>query len=504
MKYLAVLLAGGGIYFAISSFWGGVGGSTSAAEVPATARASVQRGDLVITVTETGYLKAKNSEHVKPEIRRSGTITWLIDEGSKVEKDDLLVEFDKTDLEREIQDTENSLIQYEAELEAARATLAIHERDATANVEEWELTLEIANLNLERYLEGDAPNELRKLRLEKEKADSSFQRAKEQYEQVPQLEAEGFLTRIQAEEERIHLREQEILAENSQRELDLYNQYNYVITKAQKEADVKDANRELENARETATINLKEAQAKVTGAERQKTAAEEKLAELREEHGKMTIHSPTPGIVHYGDPARPWYHDDIKVGNSFRRGNTIITLPDLREMQVLVQVHEADIDFLAEGMHVDVVIEAAKGETFSGSITKIASVASSNWSDPTNKTFEVEISMEPIDRELRSGITARAEIQVETREDVLQVPVHSIFAEEGEHFVFVHDPSGAEKRPISIGKNNAHYVEFSEGLELAEEVLLYDPRVAGGMGSESSEEAGAGVSDLALGTAESE
>jgi hypothetical protein len=130
-------------------------------------------------------------------------------------------------------------------------------------------------------------------------------------------------------------------------------------------------------------------------------------------------------------------HDEIKLGNRIHQGNTVITLPDLKEMQVLIQVHEADIDLVKLEQPVRVTLEAIKERVFDAKVTRIGAVANSNWGNPENKTFEVEVTMQPIDVELRAGTTANADIQVETLTDVVHVPIHAVFVESGEHFAFV-------------------------------------------------------------------
>jgi hypothetical protein len=207
----------------------------------------------------------------------------------------------------------------------------------------------------------------------------------------------------------------------------------------------------------------------------------------------MTMRAPQPGIVHYGDPGQPWMHDRIKVGNIQHQGNTVITLPDLSVMQVLLQVHEADIDMVKPDMPVVVTIETHKGRSFAAKVTDIAMVASSqSWEDQTNKTFRVEVTMELTDVELRAGVTARAEIQVEELADVLQVPIHVVQAEGKQNFCHVFAGGEVSQRNVVVGKNNAHHVEIVSGLEVGEQVLLYDPRetqsVGEGAASDSSEE----------------
>jgi len=451
--------------------------TTRAEEVSSKSLFTTRSGNLRIVVTENGYLKAKNSVRIKPKFEREGTITWLIDEGSEVKENDVLVEFDKTELENQIGELETSLIQFVMEQEAGAAELGIQERDNETVIEKAELALELAGLGLERYEKGEAPNELRKKNLAYEKAESEHQRAKERFERVPELEKEGFLTAIEVEAERINLREAEINVENAKRDLDLYETHTHRMELTKLRAAVKDAERDLENAHIKAAINLKQKKAQVTQQERRVNSTKMRIAALNEELEHMTLRAPQDGVVHYGDPSRPWYRDQIKVGNSLRQGNTAITLPDLNEMQVLIQVHEADIDLVALDMPVIVTIETHKGLTFPAKVTEIATVASSqSWDDETNKTFRVEVTMDPTEVELRAGVTARAEIQVEEIADTLQVPIHAVLPEGDRHFCFVHSDGVIEERDVVVGKNNAHFVQVVEGLEEGEKLLLYDPR----------------------------
>jgi HlyD family secretion protein len=463
-----------------------VGGKAEAAGKRSSSAtiAKVARGDLVIAVEENGFLSAKDNVKISPKYKGSGTITVLVEEGKSVVPGDVLVEFDKTQLESQITELENQLTQYEIELEAAKANLEIQERDNQATIEKAELALEMAQLTKERYEQGDAPNELRKLDLAAEKANSELERAKERFQQVPELVAAGFLTRIQEEEERIKLREAEIGDENAKKDLELHKSYTVRMEGKKKETEVKDGVRELENARKKAGINLKEKQAALAQRERQVTTTKSRLEQQRTELGHYTVKAENPGIVHYGDPDNPWWRQEVKVGNNAYQGQTLITIPDLTTMQVLLQIHEDDIDKLKLEMAVVVTIDSRKGETFTGKITEIASVAASNrWNDDSNKSFKVEVTLDSSTTDLRAGVTAKAEIEIETVKDALYVPIHAIVSESGKNLAFLVQADGHVERDVKIGKNNAHYVQILEGLAEGDEVLLYDPREEGEAGT---------------------
>lgn len=475
----ALLLAGGAF-----QVLGGGSDTADAASVEASATAQVRRGELQIAVTEDGYLKAKNSVNLQPKFAREGTITWLVKEGKTVETDEILVEFDKTEVQSQIDDLANSLIQYKTELEAARAELEIQKRESTATVEKAEFELEVAQMKIKLHEKGEAPNELRKKKLADEKAESELARARDFYSKVPELLAQGFLTKIQEEEERIKVRECEIAVENAKKDLELYEIYTQPMTLRERQNGVKDAERNHQNAKEKSQISLKEKEVRVTSGEGKVKSTETRLAKLEKDLGHMTMKAPRAGIVHYGDPGEPWMHDEIKIGNRVRQGNTVITLPDLKEMQVLIQVHEAEIDLVKLDQTVVVTAEAVPDRSFTAKVTKIGAVANSNWGNPENKTFEVEITMDPTEVELRAGTTAKAEIQVEKIPDVVHVPIHAVFAEDGQQFAFVANGPKSDKRPLKIGKHNEHFVQVFEGLKEGERVLLYDPREGGGASSD--------------------
>jgi HlyD family secretion protein len=478
---LVLLAVAAGLYH---QFAGGASAAKAGA-AQADAVYSVKKAPLKITVVENGYLKAKNSEYIEPKFDRAGTITWIVEEGKSVEKGDKLVEFEKTEVQNQIDELASTLIQNQAALEAARSELEIQKRDNGAAVEAAEFALKIATMKQERYAQGEGPNNLRKTRLAAEKAHSEFDRAKERFKEVPTLEKEGFLTKIQVEEERIRLRETEINMENADKDLELLLKYTDPMDAEQFANAVKDGERVLANAREKAEINLKEREARVASSERQVKTTQTRLDKLNTELANMTMTAPRAGIVHYGDPRRPWMREEIKVGEVVRRGNTLITLPDLREMQVLIQVHEADIDMVKPDMKVLVTLDAQKGRVFPAKVTQIASVADSDWSD-SKKTFQVEITMDPIDIDLRAGITARCEIQVEEIPDVLQVPIHSVVPENGKNLCFVTAGAGFEQREVKIAKNNAHFVQVIEGLAEGDQILLYDPREGGAAAAEDT------------------
>jgi HlyD family secretion protein len=189
----------------------------------------------------------------------------------------------------------------------------------------------------------------------------------------------------------------------------------------------------------------------------------------------MTLKAPVPGIVVYADPAHPWEHENVKLGNPVWQNMCVCTIPDTSEMTVTVQVHEADVNTVKTGMPVNVTLDTYKGLALQGAVTRVASVAGQgDWLEHVKK-FEVDIALVGSSLNLRPGITARAEIAVGELRNVVHVPLQAIFVEEGKHLCYVRRGGRNVATVVEVGGSNDHYVEVKKGLAEGDLVLLYKP-----------------------------
>ena len=92
-----------------------------------------------------------------------------------------------------------------------------------------------------------------------------------------------------------------------------------------------------------------------------------------------------------------------------------------------------------------------------GSITRIAPAARL---DDQVKVFDVEIELDELGHELRTGMTANIEVRGEFRAGVLAVPVESVFVRGDEEVVYV-------KRDTPLPKSEP--VDEAEDVEAAED-----------------------------------
>jgi HlyD family secretion protein len=145
----------------------------------------------------------------------------------------------------------------------------------------------------------------------------------------------------------------------------------------------------------------------------------------------VNIISPMDGVI----IERPVELGETVTGSgSFNAGTVIATVADLGTMLVKAGVNEVDIGKIHLGQETRITLDAFPRVVFEGTISRIAPAARL---DEQVKVFDVEIALDELGRELRTGMTANIEIRGETRERVLAVPVESVFIRGEEEVVYV-------------------------------------------------------------------
>ncbi|WP_438997156.1 efflux RND transporter periplasmic adaptor subunit [Candidatus Puniceispirillum sp.] len=125
-------------------------------------------------------------------------------------------------------------------------------------------------------------------------------------------------------------------------------------------------------------------------------AARASLATLENQLEDSTITSPVSGLLET-------LH--VEKGERMKRDAMAATILGMDTLSVIVAVPQNDIAQISVGDMVDVNIAGAG--TNKGKVTKIAS-----RSNPTTRTFDVEVSLQNKDRKLRGGVTVEASIDV--------------------------------------------------------------------------------------------
>ncbi len=150
---------------------------------------------------------------------------------------------------------------------------------------------------------------------------------------------------------------------------------------------------------------------------------------------------------------------------------TGFTLAVQDHMILSVDIDELDILSVEEGQEAEITMDAAEGETFTGTVTQVAD--STSGSDGSAK-YTVQIQVVK-DERMRVGMSASATIVTEKRENVIAIPAEAVQERGREVFVYTQydQESGrlSGEKEIQTGMSDGEKVEVTEGLE--EGVVVY-------------------------------
>src|SRR6476646_5808667 len=175
------------------------------------------------------------------------------------------------------------------------------------------------------------------------------------------------------------------------------------------------------NKQQLGKANVISAAAKMRQAQAQVSQSRAQLEEKQEEYRNSSILAPIDGVV---------LSRDVEVGDAVSSilvlgssATLVMTLGDTREVYVKGKVDEADIGRVYMRQPSRIKVESFKDKTFNGKVTKISPMGVEK---DNVTTFEVRVSIDNSKGELKSQMTANAEIILEEHKGVLIIPEASL------------------------------------------------------------------------------
>lgn len=242
---------------------------------------------------------------------------------------------------------------------------------------------------------------------------------------------------------------------------------------------------------EQAEASFAVAKAEVEAARYAVISAEASLKEANENLIKTSIYAPMTGtvsmlLVELGERV---------AGTSLMAGTELMRIADLSSMEAQVEVNENDIVRVTLGDTTIISIDAYLNRKFKGVVTEIASSAKTTGVSADQVTnFDVKIlvfpeSYQDLTKEgdrnpLRPGMSTTVDIQTETRESVIAVPIQSVTTrtdttkviitsseKDIRTLVFITDDERALAKDVTTGIQDNSYIEILSGISEGDRVI---------------------------------
>ena len=202
-------------------------------------------------------------------------------------------------------------------------------------------------------------------------------------------------------------------------------------------------------------------------------SSEASVKEAKENLAKTKIYAPKNGTIsrlniEIGERV---------VGTAQMSGTEILSLANLNEMEVVVEVNENDILNVEIGDKVDIEVDALANQNFKGLVSEIANSADYvGISADQLTTFKVKIEIIDV-ANFKPGMTATVDIITAKINNALSVPIESItlrydsISDKKIECVFLILDDKVKKVNVKTGIQDIDFIQIKEGLSLNQKVV---------------------------------
>jgi RND family efflux transporter MFP subunit len=161
--------------------------------------------------------------------------------------------------------------------------------------------------------------------------------------------------------------------------------------------------------------------------------------------------------------------NNVVEGATVSAGANIMTIANLDDVQVSIQVSKSDLPKISVGQKVDVTIN---NKTYEGEISKISGTATKNANGVA--VVDTVIVVTNPDDEIILGVEANNKIHAEKADNTIVLPYEYIQTDATGDYVLVVDNGIVTRKDVTIGISTSTDAQITEGLSGGEAVISSD------------------------------
>jgi HlyD family secretion protein len=413
-------------------------------EEPETFR--VKRGDIVKTVSTSGNVDSRYGNNYS--LQASGKVIRCLEKGDHFEDGEILIEIDSDRLELLLEQAEENI-------NISRVSLDLAKLSYQQALDSNHIAVQLAETSKQQS-ELAAGEALKSLENANNMASKSIQSARVALENSRELleaaEDEPLITDPRIEQYENSVKSAEAAYESAK------SQARSQKSSAEGAYEQSLLNQSTAYWSNLSSITAAESQIAVTAKNIQQAESQIRLTEINFEVAGLdkesyTIYAPYDGIV---------LSAGFKTGEFGTPGIPALEIAS-DELVISSEVNETDMVNLKTGQDVLITLDAYYQEEIKGRILKISPV-STNIGGVVSYNVIVEPELKE-EIKLFIGLSAGLTITTESMENVLYIPIQSVYETDGRQFVdIVYEDGTAEARQIETGIFNYDYIEVKSGL----------------------------------------
>lgn len=444
-------------------------------------RAVAKVADFSVTTVANGELEAKDKIEIRNPLDNDSTIVQIIPEGSWATKGELLLQLNSDQIQQKIDEESLRLESARAELVAVENAYNIQEIDNASKVRQAELKLQLAELALRQWAEGDVLKRRQTLDLAIDRAVLEVERLAQKYLRSQDLLGEGFISKDECDRDEVAYIEAISAYQTATVNRAVFETYEYEKDRKSKQSDVDEALAELRRVQLNNEIELASKDARRTNQRSQVAIMDNRMKKLVRDRNASTIVAPSDGLVVYASSMERnmWGgrgDGPLQIGQQVYPNQLLMILPDTTMMIGAVRVSESLAGRVRPGQRVTVKVDAAGGAILNGTVETIGVMAETGgWRDPNLREYTVRVALDTDRKDLKPAMRCEARLTLDEVKQAITVPVQGVFSDGPVQYVYT--PRGAkfERTPVRIGRRSDTLAEVVGGLKAGDVVLIREP-----------------------------
>lgn len=473
MKFLQFFL-----FLCMAAFILGFNPFEQTSQVPRVPIAFVLKQDVIVNIKTVGELEAARSMTIASSIKGDqGKIIDLIADGIYVQPGQVLVKLDPSPFEEKIEKLKSQIKDQRAHIHLHEQTLEWEKIQAENKNRIAQLEVESSQLELDKIISGDGPQEISRLKLAMQKAWLKYDELNAYSNDLIELESQGLLNTTEVKHAQKRLLEEQEAYEIAKQQYENYVDHLLPMQVKKAETYLKRAQVSQHEISKLGEYQLSKSKDLIEQSKQLLDQYSFQFQEAKNELRQTEIVAPAPGMVVLREEYRSGQKRKPRIGDILIKNQPLIDLPDLSEMVVKTRVREVDLYKVGIGKPALIEVDAYPQLSFHGSVKSIGVLALNDIGRPSDeKYFEVRISLDQSASQLRPGMTTRITIFALEAKNVLTIPLHSVYEEQKQNYCYLCGPHNHyEKKKIDLGISNDQWVEIKSGLREGECICLLNP-----------------------------
>ncbi len=211
----------------------------------------------------------------------------------------------------------------------------------------------------------------------------------------------------------------------------------------------------------------------LAGLRERRDRARQRVTELKAQIGEMQVKTTRPGTVIY---RTSWDGEKKKVGGSTWRGDVVLEVAGLGEMEGAGEVDEADSSRVTVGQRVRLRLDAHPDQEWTGKVKSLVQTVQRASAKNPLKVMRLELALDKGDPvRMRPGMRFRGQVETGRATSVLVVPSEAVFLGPAGPIAYRRRTGGLDAVAIKVGRRSRERVEVVAGLAEGDVVSRREP-----------------------------